>query len=217
MSLFYQAVFCILLAEMTLFTILLIPLPGSIKRPMLQFLTKSPLTSQIRTYSKLVFIYVLIMFLDSLRGLYTRSNDSQHNHAGHHHDACSDAFARSKRLYDQRNLYLTGAVLFLSLILSRFLNMIADVLQSEQKMEVLKSQAAKQSKEYMRLLDKENTKDTEVGALKEKVKEAEKAIKELDIVKKQAKQTADEYMRLTDRYVALERKTSGFDEDSKSK
>ncbi|KAJ2999526.1 hypothetical protein HDV02_002673 [Globomyces sp. JEL0801] len=86
---------------------------------------------------------------------------------------------------------------------------------------ILKQQAAKTTKEYLKLLDKEQ-KEKE-GNVKSKVEvsnssastEVEKLKKELEIVKKQASQTNDEYMKLTDKYVALEKKLSGSKENKK--
>ena len=51
--------------------------------------------------------------------------------------------------YEQRNLYLTGAVLFLSLLLNRFFALIADLMSNETRSEALKKQAAKQSTDYL--------------------------------------------------------------------
>ncbi|TPX60650.1 hypothetical protein SpCBS45565_g07459 [Spizellomyces sp. 'palustris'] len=210
MSLFYQIVFVILAVEMALFTLLIAPLPLSLKRQFLIWMSKSPVIAQAKQWLKIVFVYVFIMFLDSLNRT-MRKDDA--NQTDHHHDP----YHRARLFYDQRNLYLTGAVLFLSLLLNRFFSMITELVTNESKAEVLKQQAAKQSKEYMRLLDKEQDREKEIADLKKDLEEARKQVREVEIVKKQAKQTHDEYMRLTDRYVELERKLGGSDDARKSR
>lgn len=112
-------------------------------------------------------------------------------------------------------MYLTGSVLFLSLVLDRFYSVLLDLVRNEERSEVLKTQAAKTSKEYLKILDSQQEYETKMKGMEEAVGNALKAGKELEIVKKQAAQTAEEYMRLTDKYVALEKKMAGSSENKK--
>ncbi|KAI8827065.1 B-cell receptor-associated protein 31-like-domain-containing protein [Fimicolochytrium jonesii] len=214
MSLFYQIVFFVLVAEMAFFTLLIAPLPLSVRRPMLLWMSKSPLVTKLKQYLKIVFVYVFIMFIDSLNRAFKRQAESaeQVHHVGVNMGS-TDAYTRARLFYDQRNLYLTGAVLFLSMVLNRFLAMVTELMVNESKTDKLKQQAASQSTEYMRLLDKDQDRTKEITTLKKEVEELLGKAREVDIIKKQAKQTHDEYMRLTDRYVELERKAGGGSDD----
>ncbi|KAI8913746.1 B-cell receptor-associated protein 31-like-domain-containing protein [Powellomyces hirtus] len=191
MSLFYQIVFVVLAAEMLLFTLLIAPLPLAVRRPMLKWMSTSPLVTQAKSWLKLVFVYVTIMFVDSLNKVLRKSSNEDHR-------PDTDPYHRARLFYEQRNLYLTGAVLFLSLLLNRFFAMISELMANETKADALKKQAAKQSTDYL-------------------IEELSTKAKEVDIIKRQAKQTHDEYMRLTDRYVELERKAGGSDDARKSR
>ncbi|KAI9099369.1 B-cell receptor-associated protein 31-like-domain-containing protein [Phlyctochytrium arcticum] len=204
--LFYDIVYFFLLLEMVLFTILIVPVPLAVRRPMLLWLSKSPAVAKARYWLMIFLVPVVIMFVDSVMKARKKADEE-----GHHHHSIHDPYSRAGKFYEQRNMYLTGAVLFLSLVLNRFIAMVTELMSNESKAEVLKQQAAKQSKEYMRLLDKEHSKDSEMDSMKAQLAEAQKQVKDLEVVKRQAKQTHDEYMRLTDRMVELEKKQGGSD------
>ncbi|KAJ3079517.1 hypothetical protein HK102_003731 [Quaeritorhiza haematococci] len=121
-------------------------------------------------------------------------------------DVRADTFLHAKLFYAQRNMYLTGSYLFLSLILYRFHGMIMELIKNEQKCEAVTKQAAQAQKEYMRLLDKDKENETKIEELKKSLEVAEKKAKETDIILKQAKAQNDEYMRLADRYNELEKR-----------
>ncbi|KAI8925689.1 B-cell receptor-associated protein 31-like-domain-containing protein [Entophlyctis helioformis] len=212
MSLPFQIVFLMLVFEMSLFVLLIAPLPLSWRRGMVKWMSKSPIISQIQYVMNIAFIFVVMLFIDSLNRLRSSQEKDAEHHG--HADALSDAHLHAKMFHAQRNIYLTGSVIFLSLVLNRFYNMIVELLKNEEKTEVLKQQAAKTSKEYLKLLDGDQERDKQIDELKEKLAAAEKAVKDVEIIKKQAAQTADEYMRLTDRYVALEKKLQ-YGSDSK--
>jgi hypothetical protein len=70
----------------------------------------------------------------------------------HEHDQVKDSFLHAKLFQAQRNMYLTGSVIFLSLVLNRFFSLIVELQKNEEKTEVLKQQAAKTTKEYLVIL-----------------------------------------------------------------
>jgi hypothetical protein len=61
-----------------------------------------------------------------------------------------ETFEKAKLFYAQRNVYLTGSVLFLFFVLSRFCGAMVELMKMEEKAEVLKQQAARTSSEYMK-------------------------------------------------------------------
>ncbi|KAJ8113216.1 hypothetical protein ONZ43_g5203 [Nemania bipapillata] len=70
MTLYYTLVFLLLVAEMALFMLLVIPMPFTIKRRMFTFLSENPIIAKIQYGLKITFIFILILFLDSVNRVY---------------------------------------------------------------------------------------------------------------------------------------------------
>lgn len=117
---------------------------------MLRFFAESPFMDRVQYVMKIVFIFVFVLFMDSLNRV-IKVDEITENVP--HHDHGSSLNIAARRFHAQRNMYLTGFTLFLSLILNRTFFMILDLLSSEEKMEVIKKQASQQRKEYDRVLD----------------------------------------------------------------
>ncbi|KAG0254411.1 hypothetical protein BG011_005789 [Mortierella polycephala] len=162
---------------------------------------------------KIVFIFVFILFVDSLNRVIKVeeiNNDATHLHTPH-----SETTVAARRFYAQRNMYLTGFTLFLSLILNRTFFMILDLLKSEEKMEIVKKQAQQQSKEYERVLTSETTLKKELKELQAIVESHESAKQDLENLKKQASQQQQEYLRLADENTAMEMKLKSIKSEAK--
>ncbi|KAI1298777.1 hypothetical protein EDD11_006747 [Mortierella claussenii] len=207
MSLPYTMVFTLLMTEL--------PLPFKWRRGMLNFLSESPFMGHIQYVMKIVFIFVFILFIDSLNRVIKvdelASSDDHH----HHHNPHAETSVAARRFYAQRNMYLTGFTLFLSLILNRTFFMIVDLIKSEEKMEIVKKQAAQQSKEYERVLESEKKLKKEFKELQELASSHESTKQDLDNLKKQANQQQQEYLRMADENTALERKLKGFKSENR--
>jgi hypothetical protein len=96
---------------------------------------------------------------------------------------------QARKFYSQRNMYLCGFTLFLSLILNRTYVMILDVLRLEEELKSYKGETKKGSS-----LDKAG-KPGEVGALKE---ELAKKDRDMENLKKQVANMQNEYNRMGD-------------------
>ncbi|KAG0310368.1 hypothetical protein BGZ97_012606 [Linnemannia gamsii] len=212
MSLPYTMVFTLLMTEMITFIFLILPLPFNWRRGMLNFLSKSPFMANIQYVMKIVFIFVFILFIDSLNRV-IKVEEVQNENTIHHPHTESTVAAR--RFYAQRNMYLTGFTLFLSLILNRTFFMILDLLKSEEKMEIVKKQAAQQSKEYQRVLESESNLKKELKDLAEIVASHEPTRRDLENLKKQASQQQQEYLRMADENTAMEKKLRGIKSENK--
>ncbi|KAG9319368.1 hypothetical protein KVV02_005678 [Mortierella alpina] len=199
---------------MIVFIFLILPLPFKWRRGLLKFLAESPLMGNVQYVMKIVFIFVFILFVDSLNRV-IKVEEITENAAHHHHGHGSETNVAARRFYAQRNMYLTGFTLFLSLILNRTFFMILDLLKSEEKMEIVKKQAAQQSKEYQRLLESESNLKKEVKDLNEIVASHSSAKRDLDNLKKQAKQQQEEYLRMADENSAMEKQLKGIKSESK--
>jgi hypothetical protein len=98
---------------------------------------------------------------------------------------------QARKFYSQRNMYLCGFTLFLSLILNRTYVMILDVLRLEEEVKNLKGDpAAKNGKSL-----KDVGGPGEVGALKE---ELERKDRDMENLKKQVESMQKEYNRMGD-------------------
>lgn len=96
---------------------------------------------------------------------------------------------QARKFYSQRNMYLCGFTLFLSLILNRTYVMILDVLRLEEEVKSFKGDAKKGS-------SLQNAGDAgEIGSLK---KELERKDRDMENLKKQVESMQKEYNRMGD-------------------
>lgn len=101
---------------------------------------------QVKSAFQIAFVFVLLLFADSLNKMVRAQ--SEHDNVDYAKDMrtgiyqllSTDTFQHAKMFYAQRNLYLTGSVLFLGLILNRFHSMITELVKGTENSEVLKSQ-----------------------------------------------------------------------------
>lgn len=100
---------------------------------------------------------------------------------------------QARKFYSQRNMYLCGFTLFLSLILNRTYMMITDILRLEQEVKILKGEKPANEKSAAKIGEAGEL--GEIGNLKKKLAEKDRDIENL---KKQAKNLSDEYNRLGD-------------------
>jgi len=198
MTLYYSLVFLLLVFEMVVFMALIIPMPFTIKRKLFTFLAESPIIAKLQYGLKITFIFILILFLDSVNRVYRVQIEmaaySKDGGAGRR--AASVGSERmevqARKFYSQRNMYLCGFTLFLSLILNRTYIMILEVLRLEEK---LKMYEGDKKSGGGKLNDVGNA--NEVGQLK---RDLSKKDKELQAMKKQAEGLQKEYDQLSVKY-----------------
>lgn len=68
--LMFRQVFALLVAEMALFVLLIIPMPFTIRRKMFTFISESIIVSKLQYSMKITFIFILILFIDSVNRVY---------------------------------------------------------------------------------------------------------------------------------------------------
>ena len=108
---------------------------------------------------------------------------------------------QARKFYSQRNMYLCGFTLFLSLILNRTYVMILEVMRLEDRVRSYEG-TKKDTRESEKLAVA--GKPGEVAALKEKLEKKELDLKTL---RKQSEQLHKSYDELSDKYAALEKNT----------
>jgi len=203
MTLYYSLVFLLLVAEMALFVLLIIPLPFPIRRKMFTFISESPLVAKLQYGMKITFIFILILFIDSVNRVYrvqvelAESNKQQGGAAVMGHERME---VQARKFYSQRNMYLCGFTLFLSLILNRTYTMILDILRLEEKVKKFEGDPKASGKQSEKLDNAGNI--GEIGRLK---KELAAKDRDIETLKKQSEGLSREYNELSDRYGATQK------------
>lgn len=100
----WQAVFGILLVEIFICTVVILPLPLSYRKYILQGIDKLTKHQTVSTLLKVVFILLAFLFIDCVRSAY-KEEDFPHNapQSGHSHGSHSEYLSRLFRA--QRNAY----------------------------------------------------------------------------------------------------------------
>ncbi|KAI9031351.1 B-cell receptor-associated protein 31-like-domain-containing protein [Hyaloraphidium curvatum] len=221
MSLLYNLVFTILIGECSVLTVFLLPLPLSMRKNALKFLSTNPLVQQVLYMVRISFIGVGLLMLDAWRVVYAESA-----HSGHDEDSMESMGKKAKaahyapgyephaRLWRaQRNLYLTGFTLFLGIVLYRFFGTLLELQQHEDKAAAVKKQAEGARKEYDRMLDEVKKKDDKIREMLEKeetlVAQNKTFKADFEAMKRQSENLSKAYDDLSTLHNELEKKTRG--------
>merc|ERR1711974_244040 len=167
--------------------------PFTIRRKMFTFISESPIVAKLQYGMKITFIFILILFIDSVNRVYRVQLELADTNKtpgasvmGHERME-----VQARKFYSQRNMYLCGFTLFLSLILNRTYTMILDVLRLEEENKRLTGGDAKSEKGKSGLGQAGEL--GEVAQLKKKFAERER---DIETLKKQSQGLSDEYNRL---------------------
>ncbi|KAH9823756.1 putative BAP31 domain protein [Teratosphaeria destructans] len=198
-SLIYAPVFALLVFEMSVFVSLIVPLPFTMKRKLFTFLAESPIVAKLQYGLKITFIFITILFIDSVNRVYRVQVElAQAKYQG----GAAGAVAGSERMevqarkfYSQRNMYLCGFTLFLSLILNRTYVLILENLRLEQEVKRTKGDSSASGKDAAKLNEAGDV--GEIGRLKEELRKRDQ---DIEVLKKQSKGLSDEYNRLGDQF-----------------
>jgi len=98
---------------------------------------------------------------------------------------------QARKFYSQRNMYLCGFTLFLSLILNRTYVMILDVLRLEEELKTLKGDPAVKGGKSIKGAGNPG----EIGSLKEQLAAKDR---DMETLKKQVESMQKEYNRMGD-------------------
>ncbi|POS77386.1 BAP31 domain-containing protein [Diaporthe helianthi] len=197
MTLYYTLVFMLLMAEMALFMFLIVPMPFSLKRRVFTFISENPFVAKLQYGLKITFIFILILFIDSVNRVYRVQVELSAVTEGGNNAAAIMGHERlevqARKFYSQRNMYLCGFTLFLSLILNRTYIMILDVLRLEEKLKQYEG-TDKNTKQADKLAQAGGA--GEIAELKRQLKKRDENIETL---KKQAAGLHREYNDLSEK------------------
>ncbi|KAI0697802.1 B-cell receptor-associated protein 31-like-domain-containing protein [Cytidiella melzeri] len=198
MTVYYTLTFLLLASEMATFCVLVAPLPYAVRKRLFRFFSESPIIAKIAYGLKITFIFVGILFVDALQRMWrvTAEADIAKNSGNGMHDVRADTNFAARKFYAQRNTYLTGFCLFLSLVLTRTFYIILDLIHTQEEYAKLKQDTAGTSRTNIAV--DEQTKQIE--ELKKKLAASEAKTRDYDILKKQAAQNGVEYDRLATEY-----------------
>lgn len=188
MTIYYSLTFMLLAAEMTSFCIFVSPLPFKVRRKLFRFLSESPIIAKVSYGLKISFIFVGVLFVDALQRMFRINLEIETAKSGGHgmQDIRTETSHAARKFYAQRNVYLTGFCLFLSLVLTRTFYMIQELIHTQDEHAKLKKATASTSRN-----------DLVAG---EQSKEIARLKQDLETLKAQAKSQAAEYDRLADQY-----------------
>ncbi|KAI9722153.1 MAG: hypothetical protein M1828_004835 [Chrysothrix sp. TS-e1954] len=198
MTLYFTLVFMLLVFEMVLFMSLITPMPFTWKRKMFTFISENRFVARLQYGMKITFIFILILFVDSVNRVYRVQLElaaaGKESKTGSTMAVGSERMeVQARKFYSQRNMYLCGFTLFLSLILNRTYVMILDVLRLEEENKMLKGDPKASGKNAQKLDNAGNA--GEIGRLR---REIELRDKDIATLKKQSEGLGREYNKLGD-------------------
>ncbi|KAM5494466.1 Endoplasmic reticulum transmembrane protein 3 [Microsporum audouinii] len=144
---------------------------------------------------KITFIFILILFIDSVNRVYrvqielTGFDSANAGHA----IGTERMEVQARKFYSQRNMYLCGFTLFLSLILNRTYTMILEILRLEDKVKMYEGDKRAGGKDSAKLAAAGDI--GEIGRLKKELKDREN---DIEALKKQSEGLSREYTKLGD-------------------
>ncbi|KAF9074414.1 endoplasmic reticulum protein [Rhodocollybia butyracea] len=177
MTIYYSLTFMLLAAEMLTFAGLVVPFPYSVRKRVFGFLSESPIVAKIAYGIKISFIFVGILFFDALQRMFritAEADMAKHNQQMG--DVRTETSFAARKFYAQRNVYLTGFTLFLSLVLTRTFAISLELIHSQEEYAKLKkagpsgsdSSTQKKAREYDALKSRYDTQVTEFNQLADK-------------------------------------------------
>ncbi|KAG5729227.1 hypothetical protein E4T56_gene17163 [Termitomyces sp. T112] len=195
MTIYYSLTFLLLAAEMVTFCLLVAPLPYTVRKKVFRFLSESPIIAKVAYALKISFIFVGILFADALQRMFKITAESElakSGQQGSYSDVRTETNIAARKFYAQRNTYLTGFTLFLSLVLTRTFYIILDLIYTQEQYAKLKESASSKSNGV--------SVDAEIEDLKKKLASEQSKTKDFETLKKQAAQQAAEFDRLATKY-----------------
>jgi len=183
MALYYNLVFGLLVIEMGVFALLSLPLPRAFRRTVLATSSAPFRNEQFQIAIKCILGFVLVLFIDSINRVYAVTTElhSATNQTGLQGAILNDrSEIQARRFYAQRNMYLCGFTLFLTLILTRTYSLVAELITTKDKLDSLKSKTA-------------NNTDNDPAEIKALKKELAAKEEDLQILKDQAKNLSSDY------------------------
>ncbi|CDK24700.1 unnamed protein product [Kuraishia capsulata CBS 1993] len=189
---------------MVLFAALSFPLPGRAKKQVLKTLRTPFRSQQVQIAIKCILGFILVLFLDALNRVYRVGNELDMLSVSGDSATAGVAAAmgmgdrseiQARRFYAQRNMYLCGFTLFLTLILTRTYALVFELISVKEE---LKATDGKSKLDSLDSADKD-----EVAKLQKELAEKTETI---EILKSQAANLTEDYDAVTQEVKSRETK-----------
>ncbi|KPV72033.1 uncharacterized protein RHOBADRAFT_9373, partial [Rhodotorula graminis WP1] len=133
--------FAILTLELMTFLVVIFPLPFAWRRAMFKAIAESHIIARLQYGLKITFIFIAILFADAVNQMLKihREREAPAGVAATP-DMRAQADYRSRKFLSERNFYLHGSCLVLSLILSRTYSLVLDLIRAQEELAVLQAQ-----------------------------------------------------------------------------
>lgn len=170
MALYYNLVFGLLVVEMVFFTILSLPFPRKVRRTVLATVSKPFTSEHVQIITKCIFGFVAVLFIDSVNRVYTVTADLN---GGNDRGMIDRSEVQARKFYAQRNMYLCGFALFLTLLTTRAYSLVAELVFTKDKLDDYNKEhddvapATGDSQEIAELKKELASKEDELSTLKE--------------------------------------------------
>lgn len=162
MALHYQIVFGVMIFEMAYLLFLSLPLPTALRRSVLRMTHTASELPQVKYTVSFGCLVVFVLFLDALNVAYKINSEKNFDSlqskpsaaqiaTAAMRDRSTDSYINAKMFYAQRNLYLTGGVLFLAIVLSRFHSLISQLIKAEDALSAVTFENEKSRELYSKL------------------------------------------------------------------
>lgn len=184
MALYYNLVFSLLVTEMALFTILSLPLPSKIRKPLITTVSTPFKSKEFNVALKCILAFVLLLFIDSVNRV-NHINEELKSLTTPGAGATQSALLSdrseilARKFYAQRNLYLTGFTLFLTLIVSRTYSLVAELLTLKEEVRE-NPDALETNQEYVKLQKELKEKCEKIEILEQQTLSLSKDYENLD-------------------------------------
>nr|GAT59077.1 predicted protein [Mycena chlorophos] len=195
MTIYYSLTFMLLASEMVTFCLLVFPLPHRVRKPVFKFLSESPIVAKVAYALKISFIFVAILFFDALQRMFrvtAEAEMSKQHGTAHTGMPGVDNSLAARKFYSQRNTYLTGFTLFLSLVLTRTFSLTLDLIHIQEEYTKIQGGASPSASS--------GNDSKEIADLKAQIAELNKKDRDFETLKKQSAQQAAEFDRLATKY-----------------
>lgn len=175
MALYYSLVFGLLVVEIVFFTLLSLPYPRKIRRTVLTTVSMPFRNEKFQIALKCILGFVLILFIDSVNRVFSVNTELKgFNNTGAQAVLSDRSEIQARRFYAQRNMYLCGFTLFLTMILLRTYSLVTELLVTKDKVDALAGDESmtesqtEDSPELTKLKNQLADKEQELSLLKEK-------------------------------------------------
>lgn len=120
------------------------PLPFTWRRALFKAIAESQLIARVQYGLKITFIFIALLFVDAVNQMLKIHREKEITQSsggpGAVPDMRTQSDYRSRKFLSERNFYLHGSCLLLSLILSRTYSLVLDLIKAQEELAIFKAE-----------------------------------------------------------------------------